>query len=104
MHAKQAAANRELKRGCYFCALPAQLFASLSPLDVDELSVTAGADVAFCHALIYCANAAPDGLNWKLAVRVTIGLRKIDGRSIVVHEHHSVPTRFSSDRATVCHS
>jgi ketosteroid isomerase-like protein len=73
-------------------------------LDVDELSVTAGADVAFCHALIYCANAAPDGLNWKLAVRVTIGLRKIDGRSIVVHEHHSVPTRFSSDRATVCHS
>lgn len=60
-------------------------------LDVDELDITAGVDVAFCHALIYCANAAAGGLRWKLAVRLTIGLRKIDGRWTVVHEHHSVP-------------
>jgi uncharacterized protein (TIGR02246 family) len=62
-------------------------------LDVDELSITAGVDVAFCHALIYCANAAPGGLRWKLAVRLTLGLRKVDERWIVVHEHHSVPNR-----------
>jgi uncharacterized protein (TIGR02246 family) len=63
-------------------------------LDVDELSITAGVDVAFCHALIYCANAAPGGLRWKLALRLTIGLRKVDERWIVVHEHHSVPNRL----------
>ena len=56
-----------------------------------ELSVTAGTDVAFAHALLRCGMPeellkAPDN-----RLRLTIGLRKENGRWLVVHEHHSFP-------------
>lgn len=54
-----------------------------------ELSVTAGADVAFAACLIHCDGTSAGPLD----LRLTVGLRRIDGEWTIMHEHHSVPTR-----------
>jgi ketosteroid isomerase-like protein len=57
--------------------------------DIVDLKVTAGQDVAFAVALMRCAMT--EGGNVDLDFRLTIGLRKVNGQWIVIHEHHSVP-------------
>jgi ketosteroid isomerase-like protein len=56
------------------------------------MNVTAGNDVAFVTALMRCAGTEANGNKTELEFRLTIGLRKIDGHWIVMHEHHSIPT------------
>jgi ketosteroid isomerase-like protein len=61
--------------------------------DFRELKVTAGTDVAFASAILYCgpdSSVTPADKNGFL-FRLTVGLRKIDGDWRIVHEHHSVP-------------
>lgn len=71
------------------------LFYSTQPepvaFDIKRLDIVAGADVAFAYALMQCAEFAQDGRRVPLDFRLTVGLRKTDGRWIIVHEHHSVP-------------
>ncbi len=58
--------------------------------ELRQLSVTAGTDVAFAHALVRCGEAdAPDDPDTRL--RITFGLRKEDGQWRIAHEHHSAP-------------
>ena len=57
--------------------------------DIVELEVTAGADVAFAWALLRCGKPADLAADPDNLLRLTIGLRKRDGRWIVTHEHHS---------------
>jgi uncharacterized protein (TIGR02246 family) len=59
--------------------------------DFTEVEVTAGDDVAFATAIGHCVNIDPAGQREPLDFRLTIGLRKIDGRWRVTHEHHSLP-------------
>jgi uncharacterized protein (TIGR02246 family) len=56
-----------------------------------ELDVVAGADVAFAYVLLRCGT--PEGLNTNPdnRLRITVGLRKVDGYWVVAHEHHSFP-------------
>jgi uncharacterized protein (TIGR02246 family) len=56
-----------------------------------ELDVTAGEDVAYAHALLRCG--MPDELSERpeRRLRLTLGLRRQDGRWVVAHEHHSFP-------------
>lgn len=54
-----------------------------------ELAVTAGADVAFAHALLRCGTPAMLAEDPDRRLRLTIGLRKDAGRWLVTHEHHS---------------
>jgi uncharacterized protein (TIGR02246 family) len=56
-----------------------------------EVSVTAGSEVAWAHALLRCGT--PDELRDAPArrLRLTLGLRREDGRWVVAHEHHSFP-------------
>jgi uncharacterized protein (TIGR02246 family) len=61
------------------------------PYDIHRLSVTAGSDVAFAVATMGCAEPGTDGKPAPLDFRLTIGLRKIDGKWIITHEHHSIP-------------
>jgi uncharacterized protein (TIGR02246 family) len=61
------------------------------PFAPTELQITTGSDVAFVVATMRCAEPGPDGKQKSLMFRLTIGLRKIDGRWIITHEHHSVP-------------
>ena len=61
--------------------------------DIEELAVTAGADVAFAAAIMRCGPdssrnpADKDGFKFRL----TVGLRKVNGDWRITHEHHSVP-------------
>jgi ketosteroid isomerase-like protein len=64
--------------------------------DIIEMNITAGNDVAFVAALMRCAGAEADGNKIELEFRLTIGLRKIGGQWIVMHEHHSIPSSNAS--------
>lgn len=57
--------------------------------DIEELDVTAGGDVAFAWALLRCGKPEEFEANPDNRLRLTIGLRKRDGRWVVTHEHHS---------------
>ena len=50
--------------------------------------MTAGDDVAFAYALLRCGTADQDP---DVRLRLTLGLRKDNGRWVVAHEHHSFP-------------
>jgi ketosteroid isomerase-like protein len=60
--------------------------------EVTRLQVAAAGDVAFATSLD-CLSATPNGMSdsFSLWHRVTLGLRKIDGRWLITHEHQSVP-------------
>ena len=55
--------------------------------EIDELAVTAGTDVAYAFALMRCGK--PDNGVLDARLRLTLGLRREDGRWMVAHEHHS---------------
>jgi uncharacterized protein (TIGR02246 family) len=57
--------------------------------DIEELEITAGVDVAYAFALLRCGTAAEFIRDPDQRLRLTIGLRKVDGDWIVSHEHHS---------------
>ena len=59
--------------------------------EIQEMGVTAGADVAFAFATMGCEEPGADGKPEPLNFRLTIGLRKVDGQWVIAHEHHSVP-------------
>jgi uncharacterized protein (TIGR02246 family) len=61
--------------------------------EIEELEVTAGADVAFGWALLRCGKPEEFAANPDNRLRVTVGLRKVDGSWRVTHEHHSFPMR-----------
>jgi uncharacterized protein (TIGR02246 family) len=63
----------------------------LAVFDIDDLNVTAGEDVAFVVARMRCSGRDDDGSRTELRFRLTIGLRKMDGKWTIVHEHHSIP-------------
>ncbi len=56
-----------------------------------ELDVTAGEDVAYAHALLRCGMPKELAERPERRLRLTLGLRKQDGRWLVAHEHHSYP-------------
>ena len=57
----------------------------------EDIEVTAGLDVAFATAKGKCVNIDRAGRREPLEFRLTMGLRKIDGKWRVMHEHHSLP-------------
>ena len=57
--------------------------------EIVSLDVTAGADVAYAHALLRCGTAEELDAYPAKRLRLTIGLRKEGGRWVVAHEHHS---------------
>lgn len=61
--------------------------------DFQELTVTAGADVAFAAAIMWCGpdSSGNPGDKDGFLFRLTVGLRKVDGNWRITHEHHSVP-------------
>jgi uncharacterized protein (TIGR02246 family) len=59
----------------------------------EEIEVTAGSDVAFATAKGKCVNIDRAGRREPLQFRLTMGLRKIDGKWRVMHEHHSLPAQ-----------
>jgi uncharacterized protein (TIGR02246 family) len=61
--------------------------------EIVSLEVEAGSDVAFTHALLRCGTPEELAREPRTRLRLTLGLRKRDGRWVVAHEHHSFPLR-----------
>jgi uncharacterized protein (TIGR02246 family) len=59
--------------------------------ELTELDVTAGTDVAFAWGLLICGTADDLAIDPTHRLRLTLGLRKVDDRWVVTHEHHSFP-------------
>jgi uncharacterized protein (TIGR02246 family) len=59
--------------------------------EIVSLEVTAGADVAFAYALLRCGTRAELAAHPEQRLRLTLGLRRENGRWVVAHEHHSFP-------------
>jgi uncharacterized protein (TIGR02246 family) len=73
--------------------------ASGAVFEIESLAVTAGADVAFAFALLRCGTAAELEREPEQRLRLTVGLRKLDGRWTVTHEHHSFPDTTGTPEA-----
>ncbi len=63
--------------------------ASGASFEIVSLDVVAGERVAYAYALLLCGTAAELESRPETRLRLTLGLRKRDGRWIVAHEHHS---------------
>jgi uncharacterized protein (TIGR02246 family) len=59
--------------------------------DFQDIEVTCGGEVAFATATGKCVTVDSSGKREPLDFRLTMGLRKFDGRWRVMHEHHSIP-------------
>jgi uncharacterized protein (TIGR02246 family) len=57
--------------------------------EIVSLEVTAGGDVAYAHALLRCGMPQELAEHPETRLRLSLGLRKEDGRWTVAHEHHS---------------
>ena len=66
--------------------------------EVTQLEITTDGDVAFATS-IDSMTATPRGMTepFTLWYRVTLGLRRIDGRWLVTHEHESVPFHMDEE-------
>jgi uncharacterized protein (TIGR02246 family) len=62
--------------------------------DIEDLDVTAGADVAFAHGFIRCGGTMPNGNTYEDLARATFCLRKIDGDWKIAHQHISKPIQL----------
>ncbi|HEY2192994.1 MAG TPA: SgcJ/EcaC family oxidoreductase [Actinomycetospora sp.] len=63
--------------------------ASGAVFEIESLEVTAGGDVAYAYALLRCGTPAEFARDPEKRLRLTLGLRREDGRWVVAHEHHS---------------
>jgi uncharacterized protein (TIGR02246 family) len=59
--------------------------------EIVSLDVTAGDEVAYAHALLRCGTPRQLADQPANRLRLTLGLRKEQGRWVVAHEHHSFP-------------
>jgi ketosteroid isomerase-like protein len=59
--------------------------------EISKLQITASDTLAFCHSLNHIYGARTDGEETDVWVRATIGLRKLNGKWLITHEHYSVP-------------
>lgn len=63
--------------------------ASGSRFEIDELVITAGKQVAFAWALLWCGKPEDLEKNPEKRLRLTLGLRREAGEWRISHEHHS---------------
>jgi uncharacterized protein (TIGR02246 family) len=59
--------------------------------EVEALDVTAGQDVAYAYALLRCGTPEDFAQRPDQRLRLTLGLRNVNGCWVVAHEHHSFP-------------
>jgi uncharacterized protein (TIGR02246 family) len=73
------------------------------PLDVElrDLRIVAGNDVAFIHCLERMTGTLKGGQKSEVWLRVTSGLRRINGRWLIIHDHISAPADFATGKAVL---
>jgi ketosteroid isomerase-like protein len=73
------------------------------PLGVElrEVRIVAAGDVAFLHCFDRMSGTLQSGEPFDLWLRVTSGLRKIDGKWRIIHDHVSVPIYLETGTAAL---
>jgi len=56
-----------------------------------EMTIEAGIDIAYCFGILQCS-WNNNGVFEDIKFRLTIGLKKLIGKWIIFHEHHSIPS------------
>jgi ketosteroid isomerase-like protein len=67
--------------------------------DLQDLSIVAGADVAFAHCFIRCGGALPDGKTFEDLVRATFCLKKTGEAWRIEHQHISKPFKLPGGKS-----
>ena len=70
-------------------------------LEMRDLRVSVGDDVAFAHSLNRVSGRMANGGEIDMWLRSTMGLRKIDGTWTVTHQHSSVPFDGETGKASL---
>ena len=73
------------------------------PIHVEyrDMRIFSSGDVGFVHALERFTGKLKDGQQSDMWLRYTGGLRKLNGRWLIVHDHVSVPIDFESGKAAL---
>ena len=61
--------------------------------DIQQLQIVTDENVAFCIALMKCADKSNNNEYVTLDFRLTIGLKRINDQWTIIHEHHSIPSK-----------
>ena len=76
-------------------------FQSSIGYEVQDLSITTGETVAFCHYLYRVSGILMDGGKVEMWVRATVCFQKIDDKWVIIHEHQSVPFNVETGKASL---
>jgi ketosteroid isomerase-like protein len=68
---------------------------------MEQLGITEGEDVAFCHSINHVNAKTKDGKRIDMRWRATVRFQKIDGRWVATHGHSSVPFDMKSGKASL---
>ena len=73
------------------------------PIHVEyrDVRIFSSGDVGFVHGLERFTGKLKDGQQSDLWLRYTGGLRKLNGRWLIVHDHVSVPINFETGKAAL---
>jgi uncharacterized protein (TIGR02246 family) len=73
------------------------------PIEIElrDLDITAGDDVAFCHGLHRVNGTKTDGTKLDMWWRTTLCLSKIDEKWTITHSHDSVPFNMENGMASL---
>lgn len=73
------------------------------PIEVEyrDMRIVAGKDVGFIHCLERFTGTLKNGQKSDLWIRATSGVRKINGKWLIVHDHISVPADFETGKAAL---
>lgn len=66
-----------------------------------DMRILSSGDVGFLHALERLTGKLKNGQQSDMWLRATSGVRKINGKWLIVHDHISVPTDFESGKAVL---
>ena len=69
-------------------------------IELRDLDITAGDDVAFCHGLHRVNATKTDGTTLDMWWRTTLCLARIEGKWTVTHSHDSVPFNMENGKAS----
>lgn len=67
--------------------------------EIQGLNIVTDGKLAYSHSVQPAVLTAEDGSKFSLTVRVTDGLRKINGKWLITQEHVSVPVELPSGKA-----
>ena len=69
--------------------------------EIRDLRIVTGDGVAFLHGLERITGTMKNGQKSEAWVRVTSGLRKINGKWLIMHDHVSVPADLETGKAAL---